>query len=572
MLVSCLAFSCTQEPVGNGTEEPAMSKAVEVLNLTPDFISFTGVEKDKYYEPGSLLTLTLSPGEILSSGFSSVHPEHIHIHAGDKVYLPAFPEISEEYTQELSVEIEVPQTDFEVVVCYSVQQQLSETGFTMRIEDSEPVRLYGVSEEEKYNYFDCYLLTPDAYAIGTVQFKMGDGEWMDISSVTGCSLSRSEYLDNVYKISVRPDYQDVTADVAVRVSGEQHGRYNIVWENADAVYLDMESSVLPSTAIDGETVTAELWINNDYYLAGASSSVEGTEVSVPSQFYVQFEMPAEDITVTLDILDKIPVSYKQSENITEAQFYDADDVFYGVPTDKGIPGEYVYLFAVANDGFKPAEAVLETGEKFKFVHYAYNQYRAAVLIPENAESVSAGIETVVAYTVTGHENVVFNGGNIYAEGETVSMSIYVPDGQRISSVVATAEGGQEVEVSLDLPYASFTMPASDVSVDVTYEEVSTEQVSVIAYYDGNSYNVNSSDNFDWDFSEGFTVNKGSTFYLSVFNWSVGNFYVGIKVGENTAVYSANYDDMMGEYSFGKAIVADGDVVIKVGATEDEVSF
>lgn len=38
------------------------------------------------------------------------------------------------------------------------------------------------------------------------------------------------------------------------------------------------------------------------------------------------------------------------------------------------------------------------------------------------------------------------------------------------------------------------------------------------------------------------------------------------------VYPADFDDMMGGYSFGKALVADGDVVIKVGATEDQVAF
>ena len=50
------------------------------------------------------------------------------------------------------------------------------------------------------------------------------------------------------------------------------------------------------------------------------------------------------------------------------------------------------------------------------------------------------------------------------------------------------------------------------------------------------------------------------------------YYVGVKIGENVTIYPAQFDDMMGEYSFGKSLVADDDVIIKVGATEESVSF
>ena len=149
----------------------------------------------------------------------------------------------------------------------------------------------------------------------------------------------------------------------------------------------------------------------------------------------------------------------------------------------------------------------------------------------------------------------------------------MPSGKRIEDVTATDAQGGDIPVTLDLPYASFTMPASDVTVDVVYEDINAdENVSVIAYFDSDAYDVNSSTNWDWDFSEGFTVAKGSTFYLSVYNWYGENFHVGVKVGETLTVYPADFDDMMGEYSFGKAIVADGDVIIKVAATEEEVTF
>lgn len=117
------------------------------------------------------------------------------------------------------------------------------------------------------------------------------------------------------------------------------------------------------------------------------------------------------------------------------------------------------------------------------------------------------------------------------------------------------------------------MPASDVTVSVEYEDLDqSETVSVIANFDEGLYDVSSSTNYDWDFTEGFTVNRGSTFYLSVYNYDGTNFYVGVKTGDTVTIYPADFDDMMGGYSFGKALVADGDVTIKIGASEDEVSF
>ena len=243
-LFSVLAFAgcdkVTPEPDPGPTPDPTVSKATAVMNLTPDFISLSGIEEGAENEAETKLTLTLTPGEILSSGFSAAHMEHIHVHVADTVYMPEFPAgVQEEYVQSLSLEIEVPDADYEVVACYSGQQQFSETGYTMYLEENEDdVRLYGVSPEKKYRYFDCYLLTPDAYTITGIEFKVGDGEWQDIDEVNGCSYGRSELVDNVYGISIRHDYQDVTGDVTIRVSGEQHGR------NGDEQNLRSHAAVL----------------------------------------------------------------------------------------------------------------------------------------------------------------------------------------------------------------------------------------------------------------------------------------------------------------------------------------
>ena len=173
-------------------------------------------------------------------------------------------------------------------------------------------------------------------------------------------------------------------------------------------------------------------------------------------------------------------------------------MYYGVPVTKGVPGEKVYLFASVADGFKPAKAKLATGETFGFTYYMPGTYMSEILIPEDAQSVDVSVEAVKAYTVSGNQNVVFNGGNIYAEGEQVSMAVYVPEGQKVKNISATDSNGQAVHVDLDLPYASFVMPAADVEVAVEYEELNEgNMVSVVAYYDSDIYDIYSSTNYDW---------------------------------------------------------------------------
>lgn len=533
-----------------------------------------GIEEGVDYQKGSKVTLTLTPGEYLNQEFSEVHMEHIHIHVNDKVYMPTFEGGDGETLGQLSVEIEVPSEDFEVIACYSPQQQFSDTGYTMTLEDTESVRLFGVSPEKKYKYFDCYLLADDAYVISNVQFKVGDGKWRNINEVIGCSFAKAyNSMENLYTVTVRPDYKDVTGDVTLRVEGEQFGRYAITWENADESYLDLASSVFPATAIEGETVTAEVHVKADYYLASVESSVENLDLSIIGKSYIRFTMPAEDVTVKLNVQEKIPLNCIASTHIKRMEFYNASDKFYGVPVTKGVPGGKVYLFASVEEGYKPSATKLATGESFPFSYYMPGIYVSEILIPEDAERVDASVETVKAYQVSSKNVIALDGGHVYAEGETVSMIVYVPDGQKIKSITVKGTDGKAVDVSMNLPYASFVMPASDVEVVVEYAPLdSKETVSVIAYFDSDIYDIYSSTNYDWDFEKGFEVEKGKTFYISVSNYEGGMYYVGVKIGEEVTVYPAQFDDMMGEYLFGKSLVANGDITIKVGATEDAVAF
>lgn len=185
---------------------------------------------------------------------------------------------------------------------------------------------------------------------------------------------------------------------------------------------------------------------------------------------------------------------------------------------------------------------------------------------------TASVSCVRAWKVSSQQEVAFD-EPVYGEGETVKFAMKVPVGKKISTVKATTASGKDVAVTLDVPYGSFVMPAEDVTVTVTYEDISSEdKVTVIAHFDEDQYSVSSSTNWDWNFSEGFTMDKDATFYMTVYDNYGENFYVGVKIGDKATTYPATIDEDSGEYSFGKAFVATGNVVIKVGPTESSVAF
>lgn len=582
ILASLLACEKNNVPE---TKDPEMVQVNEVLNLTPDFIgSVMGVEVGQSYETGDSLTLELTPGDVLMSGFYAGIMEHIHVHVGDTVYMPEFPKTTEEYVRSLSMKVAVPKKPFGIVVAYAVQQQLAPDGYTMRLEDNnDGIVLYGVSPEQKYKYFDCYLRTPDAYTIEKVEFKVGDGEWQDVTAVNGCKFKRTSSLDWVYIVSIRPDYKNVTGDVTLRVKGSQHARYGIKWLNTEYVKTDIpegwQPNVLPEESIDGEQVGAQFYTIDGYYLDSVSSNIDGLELQCIARSAVLFEMPASDVEITLNFKKKADVSYNGGTHITSARIYDAKDIYYGVPTSNGIPGEAVYLFVNVDKGFKPSKAYVSGSDTgYDFVIYGDGidkyQYYAEVVLPESDGPFELTSEVVKSYVASG-SNILFDGGHDYAEGELVSFQVYVPSGKTLSGVKVTSSDGKEIECTMDNTKGSFVMPACDVALTATFADtnpVTTAHISAI--YDADEYRVFSQTNpyYQSITADGLDVPAGTTLYINISSDYGNPFWVGVKIGETVNYYKATEDPDFGDVSFGKSFVFSADAVIKVGSTEASVKF
>ena len=579
----------TPEPEPEPEPEPitAVATVTDVLNLTPDFVaSVTGIEVGSKYNCGDTLTLKLTPGEILYSGFSESHMQHLFIHVADTVYVPTFPAAAEEYVQSLPVSIVVPDTDsFEVDVVYSVQQQLSENGATLRLVDTEDdITLLGVHPDVKYKYFDCYLRTPDSYTISRIDVKIGEGDWQDIQNLTGCSYERTEAYDWLYNVTIRPDYEDLNENVQIRVKGEQHDRYNISWKGTEYIRTDIPEdwiqNDLPTEAIDGEEVTAVFYTVDSHYLDGATSNIEGLEINCYSRAYVVFTMPASDVEINLNFLKKASVSYEESKNITSAAIYDKPDLYYGVSTDVGIPGEEVYLFANAADGYKPADAVVN-GASYKFQIYGEGidtyAYYAAVTLPEEKGPFTISATAVKAYSVSGDGSSTFTfpNGSSWAEGDTVEFIVYVPSGKTLDSVSGITDGGNSVDITMDNANGTFTMPADNVTLSAKFSDLDEgNTVHISAIFDEEEYSVYSQTDpyYRHIDAEGFDAPAGTALYVYIYDTYSVPFWVGVKMGDEVYYYEATVDPDWGDVSFGKTFVFTDDTVFKIGPTKESVQF
>ncbi len=545
-------------------------------NLTTNFLLTEGLDASAEYAVGSEATFELAPGEWLSEGFDEkTHLEHIFVYVNGVGFHPTFVD-----STKLTATFVVPSKDFEVVVCYSVQQHVKEGGYSISLEEGSKGTLYGVLPSETYDYFDCYVKFDTPFGLNGFSYKMGEADWVSVGMWDyDCCFTRVDGRDDVYQITVRPGYGDVTGDVVLRLDGVEKQSYSITYDFGELgeAALDEESSTLPESALNGDMVQFFIAATTDYYVTSATIDVTGTDLISYGGALYNFEMPSSDVVITVTFAEKIDIAVTLGEHIESAAFYNADDIFYGVEITKAQPGDEVYLFVTAEEGYKPT-ALTVGEESVDFTSYdgGYT-FMACLTVPEDATSFEVSPSASIAYTAISADSeveIMFNGGHVYFEGETVRFSVGVPAGKQIESVSLVDEEGTalETEVTMSGTYGSFTMPAKNVKVVVTFGELSGEYVHVSASYDDDLYYVYSSTDYDWNFLDGFDVLLGSTFYLSVGDYDGQEFFVGIKNGETVETIAATLDEDMGEYLFGRSIVVAGDVEIKVGASEEEVAF
>jgi hypothetical protein len=548
----------------------------KVLNLSPDFFTLSVKENDTYQ--AGTYTLTLTAGSILSSGFlaSSNHLDHIYVTVNDTLYKPTFA-TGVTFSKTVDMTLTMPAADSEIVACYSVQQHLKTDGHAISFETNDKVKAYGVSSTEKYDYIDCYAVCDPSYKITKAEYRLAKDStntWNEIGSVDGTSIALS--AAGQYELVIRPGTADLTDDVVVRFTGEQHTQRAITYPNLVKDYLVLDSSVLPENALNGDSVTVTLEVKSGAYLKSmVPTGISDSDISYDSKTNFSFTMPDNDVSFAITFADSLTITTVANSKIASVEYYN-DDPGYSDPTEKANPGDTLWVKATpASASDVVVSASLNGGTAVKVDDTGYVQ----LAIPDDATQISVSIATATAYTATltagtnGTATLSRSTGK-YAADETVAIDVRPATGYQLDAITFADSTGTALStltaVKGDDDYTyTFTMPSQDVAVAVSFKALENQgtKVTITPSYDADEFIVTlSHSGTTFDSSAAFQVDAGTAIYCDVQNQEGNNFHVTIAVGGTNAIdEDATQDEESGEYTFGKSFTASADTTITVTA-------
>ena len=313
-------------------------------------------------------------------------------------------------------------------------------------------------------------VTPDAgYALKEnglkVTYTDADNKEQTVEVKAGTEANTYTFTMPAYAVNVSAEFE-ATYTITVDTKAQTNGK-----TEADA-----------KTAVAGTTVTITAAANDGYELKADSLKVTAgdkpveTKAGTAANTYT-FTMPAADVTITAEYVEKKPEAYTVTVNKATNGTVTADKetaaagdtVTLTVKAD-----ETMYSQAVlAEDGLKVADS---KGAAVACTAGADGTY--TFTMPADNVTVTATFE-IVAYGVevapTEHGSVTFEGGKKYFKvGENVTATFTAEAGYELASA-SYQEGNKPTDITAKVKEASntytFTMPENYVKIEATFTAV-----------------------------------------------------------------------------------------------------
>lgn len=350
-------------------------------------------------------------------------------------------------TGEIEIQCE-PDADYRVAkVEYKYEgstatgENVSEDGYT-ELEPTEVVPEEGEETDEAAEPETKYLLNKEE---GCVSIRVTFEKFHTVT-VENPDEGGTVILDGVEpKSETEPDVYEVTVGETVTLKVEAEDGYAI--EAPEVTYV-------PAPAEDGESTAA-----------ADPVAIELTESEEEEGVYT-FEMPDGAVTVVPVFVKESTVTIAENANCTVTAAVGETEVKSGETPVKA--GETVTLTVVPAEGFTAEAPVVATADKE--IEVAAVEGKEGVYtfeMPEAPVTVTvATAEKTYAITVAESENGTATADKKEAvKGEIVTLTITPAENYEIDKITVTDAAGTEIEVKDN----AFTMPASDVTVTVTFK-------------------------------------------------------------------------------------------------------
>lgn len=577
---SSLAASSVISSSSSSSSVAAKFKVTSVQTLSPDFFTLSIKEGDEF-ESKAEVTITLTAGETLSSGFeaSSSHLDHIYVYVNDVCYKPSFPE-GVTFSKTVDIKVAMPETDVSIVACYSVQQHVTTTGHGVSFEANANVKAVGVLATEKYDYLDFHAICADTYLITKAEYCLaGDTTktWVEIPF--GNSFTAiSKVVNGHYMVTVRPDGKELTDDVVIRFTGEAHTKHTITYSGLDEDKYMADQSLMPVSALDGESVKVLIFAKTGAYVKSLTpTGIPSENITNANPSNIDFTMPNADISFAVTFGEPMTITTIANANIDSVSYF-TEDPGYSESVTTAVPGDSLYVVATAKTGYIFTGASINGGEKVATSRDTSSTY-ALLRIPDDAEAINVTLYADASHTATIIAST--NGtitmdreSGVYATGETVSLTVTPASGYVLDEITLTKSDGTASDVIKTINpatgNATFAMPDYDVKISATFkiDPNAGSKVTITSTYDSDEYTVTiTSSNVTYD-QNPFTVTKDTSLYVAVTDEYGENFHVTITIGTTTVTNTnGTLDEDSGEYTFGASIKATDNTTITVGAAQ-----
>ena len=558
----------------------AKFKVTSVQTLSPDFFTLSVKEGDEFEGKGQV-TITLTAGDNLSSGFESTsnHLDHIYVYVNDVCYKPTFPD-GVTFSKTVDIRVTMPEADATIIACYSTQQHLKTDGHSVSFEEDANVKAVGVLSTEKYDYVDFHAICADTYIITKAEYRLAKDTtktWVDIP-FDNANTTITKVANGHYEVAVRPDGKDLSDDVVIRFAGENHTKHSISYSGLDEDKYMVDESLLPVSALDGENVTVSVFAKTGVYVKTLTpTGIPSENINYSDTSSIQFTMPKADVSFAITFGDAMTITTVTNANIDSVSYY-TDDPSYSESVTTAVPGNSLYVVATAKSGYLFTGASINGGEKVAISNEAGLVY-ALLAVPADAEAISVTLYADVSYTATiatstnGAITMDRTSGK-YAAGESVSLTVSPATGYVLDTITIAKSDGTASGVSATIDAAtgnaSFDMPSFDVQIAATFkvDPDAANKVTITSTYDADEYIVTISTSDTTYTDNPFTITKNTSLYVSVSDQSGNNFHVTITIGTTAVVdTNATADEDTGEYTFGQSIKATDNTTIVVGAAQ-----
>lgn len=456
-------------PENNVTLTPAFTAAVEVLSITTDYStrSLTSSLKvgDVLY-PGATQTLTLTD----SNTINEANNNSIYIHINGAVYHPT---LNPENTKETSVEFTVPETDLEIAVVSS-QNEESETGFTATFEHDEYVNVYGYEADKTYTRLSPDIFIKHGYAVSSVKYLK--------EGLEDVETNWEELYCYFYNDEASPylDLASIASNITVKIEGEMLGEKRISYANLDQVTwgYDFYETAVPGTDISMRFSAKEA---NTYIKSIKVYGIEGVNEFTDS---VSFTMPNNDVIIVFDVANNGTITVEESIAAKDVAISSSS---WG-PTPQitsCAPGGYFYLFFNAVDGYKITDIEINgVGGNSGYINTSWAseyKYYASLDMPRDGSDVTIKFVYDLLYSVSIDETmditngtISLNSGTFFAAGETVNVTINPIDVyHEVDTISVVGHDDIEVEIVDSHKQARFVMPEENVTLTATFKASET---------------------------------------------------------------------------------------------------